>query len=100
MDILNVTTIEFSEIDMQKFANILKDKLSFLSLANDNLYSIADYIIDKTLKETNRETYQAMESLVHNLNTMNLEQEVKHLSSINFGTDTSPEGRMVSRIYY
>jgi len=98
MDILNVTTIEFSEIDKEKFANILKDKLSFLSLANDSLYSIADYIIDKTLKETNRETYQAMESLVHNLNTMNSRAGSQTpFSSINFGTDTSPEGRMVSK---
>ncbi len=47
-------------------------------------------------KETNRATYQAMEALVHNLNTMNSRAGAQTpFSSINYGTDTSPEGRMV-----
>ncbi len=46
--------------------------------------------------ETNRATYQAMEALVHNLNTMNSRAGAQTpFSSINYGTDTSPEGRMV-----
>ncbi|MFR5514471.1 MAG: anaerobic ribonucleoside triphosphate reductase, partial [[Eubacterium] siraeum] len=41
-------------------------------------------------------TYQAMEALVHNLNTMNSRAGAQiPFSSINYGTDTSPEGRMV-----
>ena len=48
-------------------------------------------------KETNRATYQAMEALVHNLNTMNSRAGAQTpFSSINYGTDTSPEGRMVT----
>ncbi len=47
-------------------------------------------------KETNRATYQAMEALVHNLNTMNSRAGAQAaFSSINYGTDTTPEGRMV-----
>ncbi len=47
-------------------------------------------------KETNRATYQAMEALVHNLNTMNSRAGAQTpFSSINYGTDISPEGRMV-----
>ncbi len=47
-------------------------------------------------KETNRATYQAMEALVHNLNTMNSRAGAQTpFSSINYGTDTTPEGRMV-----
>lgn len=47
--------------------------------------------------ETNRATYQAMEALIHNLNTMNSRAGAQNpFSSINYGTDTSPEGRMVS----
>ena len=46
--------------------------------------------------ETDRATYQAMEALIHNLNTMNSRAGAQTpFSSINYGTDTSPEGRMV-----
>ncbi len=48
--------------------------------------------------ETDRATYQAMEALIHNLNTMNSRAGAQNpFSSINYGTDTSPEGRMVTR---
>lgn len=47
-------------------------------------------------KETIRETHQAMESLVHNLNTMHSRAGAQvPFSSINYGTDTSHEGRLV-----
>ena len=47
-------------------------------------------------KETTRATYQAMEALIHNLNTMNSRAGAQvPFSSINYGTDTSPEGRLV-----
>ena len=47
---------------------------------------------------TDNATYQAMEALVHNLNTMNSRAGAQvPFSSINYGTDTSPEGRMVMR---
>ena len=45
---------------------------------------------------TDKMTYQAMEALIHNLNTMNSRAGAQvPFSSVNFGTDTSPEGRMV-----
>ena len=45
-----------------------------------------------------RATYQAMEALIHNLNTMNSRAGAQvPFSSINYGMDTSPEGRMVMR---
>ena len=47
-------------------------------------------------KETKAATYQAMESLVHNLNTMHSRAGAQvPFSSVNYGTDTSVEGRMV-----
>ena len=47
-------------------------------------------------KEIVKATYQAMEALVHNLNTMNSRAGAQvPFSSINYGTDTSPEGRLV-----
>ena len=49
-------------------------------------------------KETDRATYQAMEALIHNLNTMHSRAGAQTpFSSINYGMDTSPEGRMVMR---
>lgn len=50
------------------------------------------------LKETEEETHQAMEAMIHNLNTMQSRAGSQTpFSSINFGTDTTPEGRMVIR---
>ena len=47
---------------------------------------------------TDRDTYQAMEGFVHNLNTMHSRAGAQTpFSSINYGTDTTPEGRMVIR---
>jgi len=46
-------------------------------------------------KETNRAAYQAMEALLHNLNTMESRAGAQvPFSSLNYGMDTSPEGRM------
>lgn len=83
-------------------------------LANDNGYSEAElaellhYTDEETAKkiqqmnvkyakaETERATYQAMEALVHNLNTMHSRAGAQiPFSSLNYGTDTSPEGRLV-----
>ena len=47
---------------------------------------------------TDRDTYQAMEGFVHNLNTMHSRAGAQTpFSSINYGTDTTPEGRMAIR---
>jgi len=51
---------------------------------------------NKAETETDRSTYQAMEAFVHNLNTMHSRAGAQiPFSSINYGTDTTPEGRMV-----
>lgn len=52
----------------------------------------------RAVRQTENETYQAMEGFVHNLNTMHSRAGAQTpFSSINYGTDTSPEGRMVIR---
>lgn len=57
---------------------------------------IQKFALKNAVKETDRATYQAMEALIHNLNTMNSRAGAQTpFSSINYGTDTSPEGRMV-----
>ena len=53
---------------------------------------------ERATRRTDRDTYQAMEGFVHNLNTMHSRAGAQTpFSSINYGTDTSPEGRMAIR---
>ena len=59
---------------------------------------IMDFTKRKSWEEVDHITYQAMEAFVHNLNTMHSRAGAQTpFSSINYGTDTSPEGRMVMR---
>jgi len=52
--------------------------------------------VTSALKATDKATYQAMEAFIHNLNTMNSRAGAQvPFSSVNYGTDTSPEARMV-----
>lgn len=56
------------------------------------------FALGTAFAETDRATYQAMEALIHNLNTMNSRAGAQvPFSSVNYGTDTSEEGRMVIR---
>lgn len=56
------------------------------------------YAAGEARKYADRRTYQAMEALIHNLNTMNSRAGAQvPFSSINYGTDVSAEGRMVVR---
>lgn len=61
------------------------------------IHVLQDRAIKYANKEIRRATYQAMEAFVHNLNTMHSRAGAQiPFSSINYGTDTSPEGRMVT----
>ncbi len=56
--------------------------------------------VKKALDKTEKRTYQAMEAFIHNLNTMHSRAGAQvPFSSINFGTDTTSEGRMITRNY-
>ena len=96
-----------------KLTDIAKEYGLYPSLQNNDEYKAKEWEIasakygdefshlqDRAEKlaesETDRATYQAMEALIHNLNTMNSRAGAQNpFSSINYGTDTSPEGRMV-----
>lgn len=57
--------------------------------------NIEIWILDYAMEKTTRDTYQAMEGFVHNLNTMHSRAGAQvPFSSINYGTDTSWEGRL------
>ena len=65
-------------------------------LTADQIATVQAFAKKNAYRETNRATYQAMEALIHNLNTMNSRAGAQTpFSSINYGTDTTPEGRMV-----
>ena len=87
--ISKLTTIDN---DLESFENIYKD--------NESLKRLFKMALEKAVAKTDRITYQAMEAFIHNLNTMHSRAGAQvPFSSINFGTDTSPEGRMVMKNY-
>jgi len=71
-----------------------------LAKNSEEIYHIFEVAKEKSLQKTDRITYQAMEAFVHNLNTMHSRAGAQvPFSSINFGTDTSAEGRMIIKNY-
>ena len=57
-----------------------------------------DSVMDKALQFTDKDTHQAMEALIHNLNTMHSRAGAQvPFSSLNYGMATSEEARMVVR---
>lgn len=56
------------------------------------------FAFEEALAETDRKTFQSMEAFIHNLNTMHSRAGAQvPFSSVNFGTDTSEEGRLVTK---
>ena len=84
----DVDKINSIDLDIEMFKNYYKE-----SKAIERLFRKS---YEKALQKTDRITYQAMEAFIHNLNTMHSRAGAQvPFSSINFGTDTSTEGRMV-----
>ena len=110
-----IANIDNADETAKNIFNEIKEKYNIIpNLANDSGYTekefeklceitdtetaekIQKFAVKNAQKETDRATYQAMEALIHNLNTMNSRAGAQTpVSSINYGTDTSPEGRMV-----
>ena len=85
-------TIDENENYIQKET----DLLCSLGLSNEIIQKAQSFSKKKSLLETDKATYQAMESLIHNLNTMHSRAGAQTpFSSVNYGMDTSTEGRMV-----
>ncbi len=88
--------------DIDKLSSIEFDKglLDGYAKDSDVLLKVFHKAYDIAYMKTDRRTYQAMEAFVHNLNTMHSRAGAQvPFSSVNFGTDTSPEGRMVMKNY-
>ena len=84
-----IDKLESIKFSIEIFEPIYKD--------SDMIKRLFEKAYEKAYAKTDRITYQAMEAFVHNLNTMHSRAGAQvPFSSINFGTDISPEGRMVS----
>ncbi len=81
---------EYQEKEGEHLKELLNDE--------ETVKRIQDFTERNAYKDTDRRTYQAMEALIHNLNTMHSRAGAQiPFSSINYGTDTSLEGRMVMK---
>ena len=84
-----IDKLESIKFSIEIFEPIYKD--------SDMIKRLFEKAYEKAYAKTDRITYQAMEAFVHSLNTMHSRAGAQvPFSSINFGTDISPEGRMVS----
>lgn len=81
-----------------KYLEEEKKVLLSKGLSEEIIDKAQKFAVKEAYRETEKATYQAMEALIHNLNTMHSRAGAQTpFSSINYGTDTSPEGRMVMR---
>lgn len=89
------------ELELKKCESYFEEEKAFLmNYCNDKekIRQCQRFAHQQAVKETDRATYQAMESLIHNLNTMHSRAGAQTpFSSINYGMDTSPEGRLVMK---
>ncbi len=77
------------------FVTEIKSALT-AAYGSENTEKILSFTRKYALSETERATYQAMEALIHNLNTMHSRAGAQiPFSSLNYGLDTSAEGRLV-----
>ncbi len=101
IDLIDVVDFEsiVTQIDALESIEIDLDVIhSFTD--NKEAQAIIEKAYEKALLTVDRITFQAMEAFIHNLNTMHSRAGAQvPFSSINFGTDTTPEGRMVLKNY-
>lgn len=86
---------DITEQEAKKIVESIKDKVKLESSYLKDYYP-KEYEVAK--RHTIKKTMQGAESLYHNLNTLESRAGSQvPFTSINFGTDTSPEGRLVSK---
>ncbi|WP_160304947.1 anaerobic ribonucleoside triphosphate reductase [Adlercreutzia aquisgranensis] len=87
----------WASMDMNsEYEDVVRGELKMLGLDKSHADKAMGYAVRQAQADTDRTTFQAMEALVHNLNTMHSRAGAQTpFSSINYGMDTSPEGRLV-----
>jgi len=101
LDIMNMTDKDLTNWLVKKVADFY---IKYPDLKDDDIWKFDNKkILDKKLYqqalfETRKETYQAVEALIHNLNSLQSRSGCQlPFSSLNYGTCTLPEGRMYTR---
>ena len=95
LPVVNVDRI-IREIDKLESIEVNVEGFSDYQKGSERIQEIFVKGYEKALQKTDRATQQTMEAFIHNLNTMHSRAGAQvPFSSVNFGTDTSPEGRMV-----
>lgn len=92
--------------NLEKYINFTGKKLNLtvddkIEFGDDEKLKKAKWpkeVVESSKEDVDRETLQAMEGFIHNLNTMHSRAGAQvPFTSINFGTDTTPAGRLVSK---
>ena len=93
--------------NLEKYSEFTEKKLKIeipedITLGDDKKLKklkVPESVVKAAKADTEHQTLQAMEGFVHNLNTMHSRAGAQvPFTSINFGTDTTPEGRLVSKM--
>ena len=89
----------FPNLDQNPAYHEAEKKLLLEAGVPEDIFAKAQaFSVKKATEETDKATYQAMEALLHNLNTMHSRAGAQTpFSSINYGMDTSTEGRMIMK---
>lgn len=89
---------KYNRYTNKKIAGKIPEDLSFGDQQALKKAKIPEAVIETSIEDTEKQTLQAMEGFVHNLNTMHSRAGAQvPFTSINFGTDTSASGRLVSK---
>ena len=90
-------TGQWASLELSKeFSDAVLEEMANAGIPLGIAEKAMSYAAENSVNDTDRATFQAMEALVHNLNTMHSRAGAQTpFSSINYGMDTSPEGRMV-----
>ena len=97
---VEAATGEFARLESSKayLDGVIDALISKYAMSTEIAAKLVDRASKRSFKKTNGDTKQAMEGFVHNLNTMHSRAGAQTpFSSINYGTDTTPEGRMAIR---
>lgn len=81
------------------YLNLEKEKLiETFNIDEELANNMQNFAFEESYRETDKKTYQSMEAFIHNLNTMHSRAGAQvPFSSVNFGTDISEEGRMITK---
>ena len=98
LDELKCRCVSPTLVENPEYMAAERDVLAAQGLCDAEIERVQAFSQQKAIEETDRATFQAMEALIHNLNTMNSRAGAQvPFSSINYGMDVSPEGRLVMR---